>query len=1071
MTTFKSHAGAVVVFAAIVWLSLSDGAGAVEFAGGTGEPNDPYQVATADQLIAIGSDPNLLDKHFVLVADIDLDPNLPGGQVFDRAVIAPTTRYGTYKGTAFSGSFDGAWHTISNLTIAVRTPPRDSSHLGLFGRVAAEGRVLRLCVMKAVISQSRSLMTSGLLCGEHLGVMRDCHANGVVSYSDYSRGAGGLVGCNGGFVFRCTAEARLSYVPWVTTQQLSILSEDANPRIVMRGGGTAAAAASPQGLGALVGGNSGVIVGCHATGSVVGSKYSSSMGGIAGLNEGDAIVGQCYCALSGSARACVGRGDTGTVANSYYLRDPVKSDSGSEYGIGLTDSEMRRQASFPGWDFAGLAEDGTSDIWVVPADGSYPVLAAERSFDLEGNGTEAVPFLIGSVQDLGVIVQRPAACYRLREDIDCSGIVWPAMLTPWFAGRLEGAGHTISHVELYTTGPGGLLGRVMQQATIRGLRLDDVHIPGSEGSRFIGALACINAGAIVNCSAAGQVGGRWHVGGLVGKNDGAICSCRADVAVIGAALAYNLGGLNGFNRMGVVVSCQATGAVVAQPDSQNIGGLIGGLGVSGGEVIDRASVVNCGSLGSVAGGRAVGGLIGYSAGQVLNCYSAGSVEASFGTHGSVDAGGLIGAGIQDLIVHSYFLDPNDGGGPDNGLGERLSVAQMSQMESFAGWDFVGRSSDGFANAWSLPPGASYPLPTALSRELLPVLEGRGTVLSPYLIRSPAGVRSVSQEPAAHYRLDADIDLGRRNHPATPIPLFLGHLDGAGHSISGLAVTCSRYGGLFGIIHNRASVRDLSVTDATVVGTGEGPIGILAGVNKGTLVNCYVQGDVRGDRYAGGLAGIHAGSAVMTRCRADVTIQTRDGTYVGGLVGICRDATLSECCAVATIQGEDYLQATGGLAGDVTSVTIARCFALGQIQGGIGTWHLGGLVGNLTNGAIFDSYAGVDIVMGAKANRVGGLVGDVFGSDVARCYAQSRILVGEESGPVGGFSGSGVVPTTNFWDRQTSGLEWSPGARGLTTGQMQQAATFIIAGWDFDETWTICEGKDYPRLAWEQVLCE
>ena len=65
---------------------------AADFAGGTGEPNDPYQIATAEQLISIGSDPNLLDKHFVLINDIDLDPNLPGGQVFPRAVIC--TGYG-----------------------------------------------------------------------------------------------------------------------------------------------------------------------------------------------------------------------------------------------------------------------------------------------------------------------------------------------------------------------------------------------------------------------------------------------------------------------------------------------------------------------------------------------------------------------------------------------------------------------------------------------------------------------------------------------------------------------------------------------------------------------------------------------------------------------------------------------------------------------------------------------------------------------------------------------------------------------------------------------------------------
>ena len=80
-----------MVFVAIVWLSLNGGAGAVEFAGGTGTADDPYQIATADQLIAIGSDPNLLDKCFVLVADIDLDPNLPGGRIFSEAVIAKVT--------------------------------------------------------------------------------------------------------------------------------------------------------------------------------------------------------------------------------------------------------------------------------------------------------------------------------------------------------------------------------------------------------------------------------------------------------------------------------------------------------------------------------------------------------------------------------------------------------------------------------------------------------------------------------------------------------------------------------------------------------------------------------------------------------------------------------------------------------------------------------------------------------------------------------------------------------------------------------------------------------------------
>jgi hypothetical protein len=35
--------------------------------------------------------------------------------------------------------------------------------------------------------------------------------------------------------------------------------------------------------------------------------------------------------------------------------------------------------------------------------------------------------------------------------------------------------------------------------------------------------------------------------------------------------------------------------------------------------------------------------------------------------------------------------------------------------------------------------------------------------------------------------------------------------------------------------------------------------------------------------------------------------------------------------------------------------------------------------------------------------------------------------------------------------------------------MKQQASFT--GWDFENTWTICEGVDYPRLQWEGVECE
>jgi len=90
-----------------------------QYNGGTGEPNDPYQIATAEDLMLLGESPEDYDKHFILTADIDLDPNLPGRKVFDGAVIAPDTNdtENGFQGTSFTGVFDGDGYAISNLHI------------------------------------------------------------------------------------------------------------------------------------------------------------------------------------------------------------------------------------------------------------------------------------------------------------------------------------------------------------------------------------------------------------------------------------------------------------------------------------------------------------------------------------------------------------------------------------------------------------------------------------------------------------------------------------------------------------------------------------------------------------------------------------------------------------------------------------------------------------------------------------------------------------------------------------------------------------------------------------------
>lgn len=109
------------------------------FAGGSGTAEDPYQIATAEQLNAVI---NALSASYILTADIDL-----AGQVWSPIGVIefdandPTGEAPVLE-KAFSGVFDGDGHTISNYSVA------GSMCAGLFG-VVAQGTVKDLTLKNA----------------------------------------------------------------------------------------------------------------------------------------------------------------------------------------------------------------------------------------------------------------------------------------------------------------------------------------------------------------------------------------------------------------------------------------------------------------------------------------------------------------------------------------------------------------------------------------------------------------------------------------------------------------------------------------------------------------------------------------------------------------------------------------------------------------------------------------------------------------------------------------------------------------------------------------------------------
>jgi len=186
---------------------------AQQFHGGTGDSDDPFQIASASQLLQIGADLSLLDKCYVLNSDIDLDPNKAAGRAFQKAVIAPSIESNLTSETSalimplgdttvavFQGSFNGNGHVIRNMTISAD----QGQALGLFGYVGAQASICDLRLENARVAGQRHL---GLLAGINFGSISYCRASGAVTGDNR---IGGLIGTNRGSVTCCQSDTQVA---------------------------------------------------------------------------------------------------------------------------------------------------------------------------------------------------------------------------------------------------------------------------------------------------------------------------------------------------------------------------------------------------------------------------------------------------------------------------------------------------------------------------------------------------------------------------------------------------------------------------------------------------------------------------------------------------------------------------------------------------------------------------------------------------------------------------------------------------------------------------------------------
>lgn len=374
-----------------------------KYSGGTGEPNDPYQIFTVADLLTLANDTNDYNKFYVLIADINLVSNS-----FTTAVIASDAINANwlFDGVPFTGVFNGNGHTISNLTI--NTGGTQNDFLGLFGQIDNPGEVknlrlenvsitggnesfylgglvginedgntLNCCSTGVITGGTYSTDLGGLVGINGDGVISNCYSTATVSGGDYSEGLGGMVGQNVGNISKCYSKGAVTggkgslYVGGLVGENYynGCISKCYSKSDVTSGKFSIS-------LGGLIGDNhyGDSISDCYSTGYVTGGDYSS-LGGLVGTNGADGSISNCFstgtvsCSFTFSGMGGLVGENAGIISSSYFL---VTSGPSNGYGTPLTDAQMKQQSSFVGWDFVWEIINGPNDIWAICEGVSYP---------------------------------------------------------------------------------------------------------------------------------------------------------------------------------------------------------------------------------------------------------------------------------------------------------------------------------------------------------------------------------------------------------------------------------------------------------------------------------------------------------------------------------------------------------------------------------------------------------------------------------------------------------------------------------------------------------------------------
>ena len=749
---------------------------------------------------------------------------------------------GAGQSAPFSGTLEGQGSTIDSLAI---NRPGDAT-VGLFGFVS--GRLADVGLVDEVVTGGgiRGSSGGGLAASlEAGGSVTDAFASVVLS-SGGGGPFGGLVGVNSGV----------------------IIGSHATGSVSSQGFGG-------EGIGGLVGSNSGYVSASYASGSVSGAIPNGagpvvSSGGLVGYNDGSlsnvyatgAVVGGVaggLIAVNDKSGSIVGAYATGATTNHVNL---TGDDQG---GLVAVNFGTINNAYYDQGTTGQLVGVGSFDGSPVSQAGVTPI----------GGNTGQSPYSASSYSNLDFGKLGSGALWAIVDNDGTlngsNGATRPILLSE-YSTTITNA-HQLQLMALDLSANYTLTSDIDASGTTNP---SDVWSPAgfapvgaaasNGGVPFSGTFDGRGAYDLRACPSFGRPADMSGLFGDVGAS-----GVLQNVALTGGSVtgADYVGALAGQNE-GLVRNASAAVPVTAVDYTgqgvygYDVGGLVGA---------NTGTVNSAWASGAVTGYAVVGGLVGGNFADpgvavIENSHATGDVVEQGGDLG----GGLVGQSATSNVsapslINDYATGHVTGTGFDGGLAGDVNSGLV--QASYATGAVSGTTA-------SLSASPNY----GQGQQVGGLIGFIGhiqatTITGDYATGSVSGVGAVG-----------GLIGGMRVGDFYPAPVTVENSYATG-SVFGSGGTI---GGLIGYSYDKATVSNSYATGPVNAGSGKANlVGGLVGTNAGTLSSDYATGQVGGDEKVGGLAGVNDGVISSSYATGAVTggsgkTAAGSGQAVGGLVG-------------------------------------------------------------------------------------------------------------------------------------------------------------------------------------------